>query len=539
MSNTRRKFLKSSVATVASLSFWQMQEREASATTPSATMNSFYSYQCNFDNQSVSSWTTYGGTWSIIDQKSSYYYRVDSTSCDKAVTIVPTMTDFTVEGLVQIRNSTGQGSLIFGVANPSTGCDNFKGYVAGINTNGTVWLGKENKGYTQIASASRTITANVPYHVRAVRSGSNIKVYVNGYLYIDAKDSTFTSCKMIGVRGGFGNRVQFTAIKMQAYPEPSVTPASKLSVFTYQNPNKDVIIRDPEIRRVGDTYYMTGTGPVFWVDSDVGAGQMRGGINPGVPLYSSKNLIDWKFEKTIIERDTTFTDLFWASDLQYINHKYYVTTFSGNNSGLFCADNILGPYTCLTPGGIPGLFDPCLFQDDDGKTYMTYNSIYIAQIDLSNGKFVGEPWKACSYGPPGSWDSGMEGSYLIKRNGLYYFMYSGTGIGYQVGIATATNIHGPWTKAAKPVYGASPGDGSPFSAAGHNAIFTGPDGRDWICCLGILNTGNNVAHCVMDPVLFQNGTMTSAHEPEKPTGPTWRVQNIPINGSSTTGRIQR
>jgi len=44
----------------------------AHAATPSATMNSFYSYQCNFDNQSVSSWTTYGGTWSIIDQNSSY-----------------------------------------------------------------------------------------------------------------------------------------------------------------------------------------------------------------------------------------------------------------------------------------------------------------------------------------------------------------------------------------------------------------------------------------------------------------------------------
>jgi hypothetical protein len=45
MSITRRKFLKSSAATVAALSFWRMQEREASAATPSAPPSSLPTFQ--------------------------------------------------------------------------------------------------------------------------------------------------------------------------------------------------------------------------------------------------------------------------------------------------------------------------------------------------------------------------------------------------------------------------------------------------------------------------------------------------------------
>jgi len=89
---------------------------------------------------------------------------------------------------------------------------------------------------------------------------------------------------------------------------------------------------------------------------------------------------------------------------------------------------------------------------------------------------------------------------VLKRNNLYYLLYSSNTRGYEVGYATAIHPLGPYTKGEKsPFFGAQkkeicegrpphlycPFDGdpnSPYLGCGHNTIFKGPDGRDWICC---------------------------------------------------------
>ncbi|MEM9986521.1 MAG: family 43 glycosylhydrolase, partial [Bacteroidota bacterium] len=131
------------------------------------------------------------------------------------------------------------------------------------------------------------------------------------------------------------------------------------------------------------------------------------------------------------------------------------------------------------------------------------------------------------------WDAiGIEGAYVIEHQGTYFLFYSSWTRGYEIGYATAPAITGPWTKyEGNPFYGAQnqatcqknslPYTGnpdSPFQAVGHNEIFTGPDGRYWLSCHGILKGGNPLL--VIDPIeIDEQGII---HSP----GPTYTPQTL-------------
>lgn len=70
-----------------------------------------------------------------------------------------------------------------------------------------------------------------------------------------------------------------------------------------------ITIRDPMILPVGDTYYLTGTQPPYWT-----------GINDGVHLWSTKDLVHFTNHGVILKRedmpeDMWCRDRFWAPEL--------------------------------------------------------------------------------------------------------------------------------------------------------------------------------------------------------------------------------
>jgi beta-xylosidase len=107
-------------------------------------------------------------------------------------------------------------------------------------------------------------------------------------------------------------------------------------------------------------------------------------------------------------------------------------------------------------------------------------------------ELVGEKKKLVDRGEAGKWDAGIiEGPMAFKRNGIYYLLYSSNTRGYEIGYAMSKSPLGPYIKGVNsPFYGAQnknnpkfSGDpNSPYLGCGHNTIFKGPDGRDWICC---------------------------------------------------------
>ena len=347
-------------------------------------------------------------------------------------------------------------------------------------------------------------------------------------------------------------------------------------VFRYQNPISDGLdprgVRDCQVFRDGDKWFMTPTAWPHWPRQET-----SGSFNPGVVLYSSDNLVTWKFEQVLVPAggpDKWYHRRFWAPEIHKLNGKYYATFnasnpdhgFPGQHTGFAVADSLLGPYRVVTAKApLADGNDLALFEDD-GKAWAFWNrgrefGIGFAEVDLVAGKLLSEPQTAIlpaaieyavdAAGKPvmepgydgrpqrkvakcHTWDSiGIEGAYVIKRNGTYYLFYSSWTRGYEIGYATAPKITGPWTKAAEnPFYGEqseaackkngltySGNPGSPFNQVGHNEIFTGPDGRLWLSCHGILKSKPDKPMLVIDPLEFDaNGRLVKkspSHTPQE------------------------
>ncbi|MEX0316247.1 MAG: glycoside hydrolase family 43 protein, partial [Allomuricauda sp.] len=273
--------------------------------------------------------------------------------------------------------------------------------------------------------------------------------------------------------------------------------------FMYQNPITigidDKGLRDCQVLRDGDWWYLTGTAYPHWGGSEE---------YKGVPLYKSKNLTEWSFVKYIVKRpakDKWYYNNFWAPEIQKINGKYYAIFncrnealgYNWQHMGYAVADDIEGPYKVVTEDEpLAKGNDLTFFEDDDGSVYAFWHTlddeagevdrsfgIGYAKIDLETGSFLTKPQSAIQPGTVDydtdqngtvikmqahgrtvnkvkkyhSWDStGIEGAYVIKRDGIYYLFYSSWTRGYEIGYATATSIRGPWEKAENnPIYGAT------------------------------------------------------------------------------------
>lgn len=154
-------------------------------------------------------WVRYGGTWAV----SGGAYNLSSVNADKSVlTPYPSKMNYTLEGDIRLNNA-GQGSLVFNLTGPGTGADSQKGYAAGIDSAGEVWLGRFNNNWTPLQTVATPIAVNSWYHMKVVVGSGNIKVYVGDMAVpkINLNDALYTS-GTIGVRGGFNNSVSFDNI---------------------------------------------------------------------------------------------------------------------------------------------------------------------------------------------------------------------------------------------------------------------------------------------------------------------------------------
>ncbi len=330
-----------------------------------------------------------------------------------------------------------------------------------------------------------------------------------------------------------------------------------LQIFTYQNPLPRAVsgingLRDPFILRVDGIWYMTGTSKPFFEQL---------GNSPGVPLYASTDLKTWTDKGILVARKegTWYQDRFWAPEIHVkqtpTGRKFYCT-FNGFNKnqktpqgvGLAVADAITGPYTVLTPDTpLHAGNDADIFTDDDGQDYLFVSGVTAMPVDLASAKVTGPAFPVIPGGEPTDWDTGpgigREGPEVVKIKNTYYCFYSSWGRGYEVGYATASSIHGPWTKYVNnPIYGAqgendcarhhkvyTQASDVPYTQVGHGQPFVGPDGRWWISAHFGTKVPDPLAdrrlngNCQpgYDPLNFQDGVFL-------PTQPTWTPQTVTL-----------
>ena len=261
----------------------------------------------------------------------------------------------------------------------------------------------------------------------------------------------------------------------------------------YKNPIIPGFNPDPSICRVGEDFYLVTSTFEFF---------------PGVPIYHSKNLVNWELINYCLTSDTQLplqgavvSKGIYAPTIRYNDGTFFMTTTNVSTGGHFIVHtkDVYGEWSepaYVDQGGI----DPSLFWDDDGKCYFVSNgldkdnkvSIYLCQVD----PFTGEkhtPTELISYGCGGRYP---EAPHIYKLNGYYYLMLAegGTEYGHMETMQRSKNIYGPYEACPhNPILSHRDYPG-PIQATGHADIIEDQNGNWWLVCLAIRPTGDTHLH---------------------------------------------
>ncbi len=216
---------------------------------------------------------------------------------------------------------------------------------------------------------------------------------------------------------------------------------------TYSNPLFYGEFEDPDVIRVGDTYYLAGT-------------TMH--MNPPVEILRSKDLVNWEFASYCsdrldlgpayrLEQGNIYGRGIWAPCIRYNNGTFYVfTNVNGAGLQVFRSKSIEGPWE---RNQLPGRHDMSVLFDDDGKVYIISGGgapYPIEELAPDLRSFVTDA-------PKRSLPERMgEGHHLYKINGKYVDISCVPGGAVDQYVAVADSIDGPW-KVTKMVVGESMG----------------------------------------------------------------------------------
>ncbi len=221
---------------------------------------------------------------------------------------------------------------------------------------------------------------------------------------------------------------------------------SDLGNGTFQNPIIYADYSDPDVIRVGDTFYMTASSFNYI---------------PGLPILTSKDLVNWQLVNYALgkidyeEYDTPqHAKGVWAPAIRYHDGEFYIY-YGMPDEGIFMVKTKepLGDWEkpVLVLGG-KGLIDPCPFWEEDGKAYVVHGyaksrigfKSYLGIFPMSSdGRQATAPDSILFDGV--ETQPTIEGPKVYRRNGYYYIFAPAGGVrtGWQT-VLRARNIFGPY-----------------------------------------------------------------------------------------------
>ncbi|NNE97551.1 MAG: glycoside hydrolase family 43 protein [Pyrinomonadaceae bacterium] len=262
---------------------------------------------------------------------------------------------------------------------------------------------------------------------------------------------------------------------------------------TFSNPIISGFAPDPSICRAGDDFYLINSTFEYF---------------PGIPIYHSKDLINWNLigyalhDPSQVELDNIkSSDGIHASTIRYFNGTFYIITTNNIDGKLVnfivTAKDPKGPWSKpFVLKDAPGI-DPSLFFDDDGKVWYTGNwippdpefegqaEIWLQELNLEKMQLVGKKhylWRGCC---GGAW---AEGPHIYKKNGTYYLLISEGGTLYEhaVVVAASKSITGPYQNNLRnPILSHRQlSYDYPITGVGHADLVELKDGRWYMVALG-------------------------------------------------------
>lgn len=261
------------------------------------------------------------------------------------------------------------------------------------------------------------------------------------------------------------------------YASGNNTPRDTTKKDIYANPVIPGDFADPSVIKVGDIYYATGTSSE-WA--------------PHFPLFTSKDLVNWKQSGYIFNKQPAWTaSSFWAPELFYYRNTFYVYYVAKRKSdGVSC----IGVATSKDP--LKGFTDhgviiehgkeaiDAFVLNDNGTLYMTFKAYGLDKRPIEI--------LACKLSPDGlkragdyfsllrdDERKGLEGQVLMKWNNYYYLFYSAGGCcglkcSYNVRVARAATIQGTYAN-----YEGNPllTEGDEWKCPGHGTFVQTPGNK--------------------------------------------------------------
>lgn len=267
---------------------------------------------------------------------------------------------------------------------------------------------------------------------------------------------------------------------------------------TFRNPVISGFAPDPTICRVGEDYYLTVSTFEYF---------------PGMPVFHSRDLVHWRCLGHILDRPSQL-DLdraetkqgIYAPTIRHHDGTFYVVTTVRTQHGDSFRDNNFIVHTTdpagdwsdpITLVDEPGIIDPTLFFDDDGRAwyaanlrveaepYPGYRDIWLQELDLETMELIGARTLLWN----GALKEAMapEAPHIYKVNGTYYLMLAegGTYHEHAVTIARSNSLDGPYEgHHGNPILTHRHlGLKAPITSTGHADLVDTPAGDWWMVAL--------------------------------------------------------
>lgn len=223
----------------------------------------------------------------------------------------------------------------------------------------------------------------------------------------------------------------------------------------FSNPILAGFYPDPSICRVGSNYYLVNSTFSYF---------------PGITVFQSKDLVNWKLIGYVLDRPEKFnldhqgvSRGIFAPVIRYNKGLFYVTCTFVDIGGNFVATakDPAGPWS--DPVWLPQIngIDPSLFFDENGKAYIIYNSIppddkplyqghrtiRMYEFDASALKVKGEEHLLINGGTDirrnPVW---IEAPHILQKDGYYYLIAAegGTFDQHSEVVFRSKNVFGPY-----------------------------------------------------------------------------------------------
>ncbi|MCR5557640.1 MAG: glycoside hydrolase 43 family protein [Butyrivibrio sp.] len=217
----------------------------------------------------------------------------------------------------------------------------------------------------------------------------------------------------------------------------------------FRNPILFADYSDPDVIRVGDTFYLTASSFNY---------------TPGLPILVSKDLVNWKMVNYAIDnikedryKIPRHSEGVWAPSIRFHEGEFYIY-YGMPDEGIYVVKtkDPLGKWeepVCVLAG--KGLIDSCPFWDEDGRAYIIHgyaksrigfkSILGIFEMNAEGTKAISEDHFIFDGNDPAHPAVTIEGPKVYKRNGYYYILAPAGGVkdGYQVALRSR-DIHGPY-----------------------------------------------------------------------------------------------